>query len=130
MVMRKSQSDHDNMVVYAARFLMAKGFQNVQADLPGWSQPAKITWKNTGQGHIPDVTGDNDGQNLFEVETDDTINIDHTADQWRLFAAYADQHQAKFWVVVPQGSRPKTEARLRQLNLKASVWEVPLAVHA
>lgn len=130
MVRRKSQSDHDTMVEYVARFLIDKGYQNVKADLSGASRPDKIAWKVTGEGHIPDVTTGNPLRNLFEVETDDTIDIEHTADQWRLFATYAVQNEAKFWVVVPEGSGARANARLRELGLTALVWEVPVAAHA
>ncbi len=130
MVLRKSQSDHDKMVKYVAKFLASNNYRNVKADLPGWTCPQQITWKSTGQGHIPDVTADGKHFNLFEVETDDTINVSHTEDQWRLFAAYAQQHNAEFWVIVPLGSKTKAEQRLKALGIKASVWEVPVMEYA
>lgn len=112
------------MVAAAARHLVAKGFRDVKADVSGVPQPTKIVWSGTGRGHIPDVTGLGSEFNLFEVETADSINDEHTADQWGLFSAYAAQHGAVFWVVVPVGSENAAHQRLKDLSLTAKVWEL------
>jgi hypothetical protein len=112
------------MVTAAARHLVAKGFQEVKADLPGFQQPDKIVWSGSGRGHIPDVTGWGSEFNLFEVETADSINDQHTADQWKLFAAFAGQHGAVFWVVVPVGAAAAAGQRLKDLGISAKVWEL------
>ena len=67
MSKRKSQSDHDNMVLYGAKFLASEG-GNVKADVNGWPQPESI------QGHIPDITTTGI---IVEVETDDSIFDPH-----------------------------------------------------
>lgn len=121
---RRNQSEHDRMVLAAARHLVAKGFRDVKADVAGFTQPAKIGWSGTARGHIPDVTGWGSEFNVFEVETADSINQEHTADQWSLFAAYAGQHGAVFWVVVPFGSAAAASQRLKDLGLTAKVWEL------
>ena len=121
---RTSESQHDQMVRYAVSFLGNNGYRDIKADLHGFVQPVKITWKATGQGHIPDVTAGNGQLNLFEVETVDSINDQHTADQWKLFAAYANQHNAKFWVVVPNGLEAVAQSRVSQLGIQADIWEV------
>lgn len=124
MAKRRSQTDHDKMVKYVAKYLESNGFSDVKADISGYDQPAKITWSKTGNGHIPDVSGVGAKLNIFEVETDDSIDSDHTADQWTLFAAYAKQHNAIFYVVVPQGSKSIADKRLAELDISAEVWEV------
>ena len=124
MVKRKSQSDHDRIVRYVADFLVTKNYSAVRADIPGFDQPMRITWTNTGQGHIPDVTAQGQQFNLFEVETADSIDDPHTRDQWSLFATYAGGHNAVFWVVVPNGSGVAARRRLTQLGIAGKVWEV------
>lgn len=121
---RHNQSDHDRMVTTAARYLVAKGFRDVKADVPGFPQPEKIVWSGTGRGHIPDVTGWGSEFNLFEVETSDSINDQHTAGQWELFAVFAGQHSAVFWVVVPVGCAAAAQQRLKDLGISAKVWEL------
>ncbi|MBO8183121.1 MAG: hypothetical protein H0Z28_10075 [Archaeoglobus sp.] len=128
MTKRRSQSDHDKMVRYVVDYLKDKGFRNIKADISGFDKPNKIIWKTTGEGHIPDVTAENGSLHIFEVETEDSINDQHTEDQWELFAAYAKKYSAKFWVVVPQGSRDLAEKRLNQLGLIAKIWEVPKTI--
>ena len=121
---RRNQSEHDRIVKAVADHLVAKGFRDVRADLPGWPQPEKIVWKQNSRGHIPDVTGWGSEFNLFEVETADSISDQHTADQWTLFAAYAGQHSAVFWVVVPVGSEAAANQRLKELGSAAKVWGI------
>jgi hypothetical protein len=124
MAKRKSQSDHDNMVQYAANILVQKGFKNVKADISEWVQPGKITWKATGLGHIPDVTGDGNPAIIVEVETEDSIFDTHTEDQWNLFYNYAKQHSKEFWVLVPKRSETDTKTRLGQLGITAKIWAI------
>ena len=124
MAKRRSQSEHDRIVTYAANFLVEKGFRNVKADVLGYLTPTKITWTSTGKGHIPDVTGEDAEFNLFEVETADSIDEEHSEDQWKLFAAFAKQHNAVFWVVVPEGYTLAAQQRLKELKINAKIWEV------
>ena len=98
MLKRSSQSDHDYMVEAAANFLGENGYAAIKADIAGFDSPDKITWERTGKGHIPDITADGDSVHLFEVETDDSIDSQHTKDQWTLFAAYARQKNATFFL--------------------------------
>ena len=112
------------MIKDAVGYLVMKGYRNIKADLSGYTQPTKITWSATGKGHIPDVTAQNGNLLIFEVETADSISHTHTADQWKLFAAYADQHGAEFCVVVPNGFDSNARSRLNQLGIQAKVWEL------
>lgn len=124
MAKRRSQSQHDQMVKFVIDYLLSNNFSSVKADLSGFTKPAKITWESNGQGHIPDVTAEGKESNLFEIETEDSIFDDHTADQWSLFAAYSQQHGKQFWVVVPHGSVKSAQSRLTQLGIQAEVWTV------
>ena len=121
MVKRRSQLEHDEMVQTVAEHLESERFTEVKADLPDYDRPDKIVWKNTGSGHIPDVTADG---LLVEVETADSIDDAHTEDQWTLFGAHAEQHNKTFVVVVPRGSRSAAQRRLRELGITAKVWTV------
>jgi hypothetical protein len=123
-VKRISESEHNKIVKDAADYLNMKGYVDIKVDLTGYTQPTKITWTATGSGHIPDVTARNGHLYIFEVETDDSISHTHTEDQWKLFAAYANQHGAEFWVVVPGVSEVSARRRLNELNISAKVWGV------
>lgn len=117
MVKRQSQSDHDKMVEYVVNYLKEQGFWDIKADIPGYSKPEKVTWTSTGKGHIPDVTIGGPQFSLFEIETDDSINDTHTADQWKLFATHAQNNNAKFWIVVPTGLENTAEQRCEGLGI-------------
>jgi hypothetical protein len=124
MAKRVNQFNHDQMVKYTANYLVNNGYRDIKADLYGFAPPAKITWQQTGTGHIPDVTARNGQLNIFEVETDDSIFDQHTADQWKLFAAYAHQKGAKFWVVVPIHYEADAQSRISQLGIQADIWGI------
>ena len=123
MAKRKSQSDHDNMVKQVADFFIKEKYPNVKADLTGYTQPDVLKWKGETSGHIPDVTTEENKKFsiIIEVETDDSINDQHTADQWKLFAAYANRDKAKFMIVVPNGSENKAENRKSTLGVEGDV---------
>ena len=123
MAKRKSQSDHDSMVKGVADFFIKEKHSNVKADLTGYTQPDILKWKGKTSGHIPDVTTDENGSFniIVEVETDDSINDQHTADQWKLFAAYAKRDKARFLIVVPKGSENKAENRKSTLGLEGDI---------
>jgi len=124
MAKRKSQSEHDEIVKKVAEALIESGYKDVKADIDNYDTPAEIVWEKTNKGHIPDVRGKKDKEVIVEVETDDSINDDHTAGQWKLFSAYASQHDAEFMISVPEGSKEKAEKRLTELNISVSVLEV------
>jgi hypothetical protein len=107
------------MVKAVAVHLENEGYGNVMADVRGYDTPTKIVWKQSNSGHIPDATADGV---LVEVETADSIDDDHTADQWTLFGAYAAEHDQTFVVVVPAGSQVAANRRLRELDVSAEVW--------
>lgn len=118
---RRDEGAHNRMVAHVARWLNQNSYPDLRADVEGYSQPGKITWTKTGEGHIPDLTA---GDFVIEVETDDTISIDHTRSQCELFAAYAKQHGKRFVVVVPNGYKATMQSWLVAWGLAAEVWEV------
>ncbi|HWI40632.1 MAG TPA: hypothetical protein VNX25_04010 [Verrucomicrobiae bacterium] len=117
------------MIRRAADLLAANGYADIRADLPAMDRPASISWSSTGLSPVgeivPDVTGARNGlPAVFEVETGDSIFHRHTAEEWTLFSKYAEKTRARFTVVVPMGSRQAAERRLKDLRLKAEVWEL------
>lgn len=124
MTFRRNQVSHDSMVRKVADHLVQNGFSSVKADLPNWQQPETIVWTHTQQGHRPDVTGVQNGQTfIFEIETEDTIKIEHTSDQWKLFSAFTKTHNAHFYVVVPNGFAGVARQQLMILRLQANILE-------
>jgi len=122
---RKYKHNHDQMVRDVYNDLISNGFRNVKADLKGLAQPELIYWTSTENGHIPDLTASRNGtRHIFEIETSDSIFDQHTEDQWKLFAANAQQDGKTFFFVVPKGSENLAKSRLAQLDIQAEVWTV------
>lgn len=103
--------------------LVAAGFVSVTADLSGWETPTKIVWNETQEGHRPDARAWTSGREfIFEVETAETIAIEHTRQQCRLFAAYANPRGGKFILVVPDGDQVRAKAQLVRWGIAGEVW--------
>jgi hypothetical protein len=124
---RLNKSRHDAMLdrllVARRRLLMS----DLRADLPNWpNKPEKIVWKRTGDGHVPDLTSRYlNGQLLIEeVETIDTIGIDHTRQQCLLFSTFASEHGALFNLVVPFGDEWRARSQLNAWGIFAGVVSI------
>ncbi len=110
------------MVSYCANWLREKYYSDIKVDLTNYTEkPEPIIWVASQEGHIPDITTTS---MIFEVETADSINDEHTKDQWILFATHAANNNIEFWVVVPKGSAYVAQSRLNQLGITAKIWEV------
>ena len=107
--------EHDNMVKRVADHLRNQGHK-VSADILGYERPAQIG------AHIPDVSSvDSTGtRHIVEVETCETINIQHTADQWRTFG----HSGANFYIAVPRVCELSAKSRATQLGLNPIVWGI------
>lgn len=124
MAPRMNQREHDRIIKEVVEILKNRGYNDVRADLDGNERPKRIEWKSTGEGFLPDVSGHKDWFRIFEVETEDSIDDDHTESQWKLFAAYAKANDAMFYVVFPNGCVEKVKNRLEELQIEAYLWEM------
>jgi len=123
MAFRRSESAHQALIAVLAKFLVSQGYRNVKADLPGYDCPEEIRWRGTNIVHIPDASGWRDGKlHIFEVETEDTISIEHTKSQLELFNAFARQNNARLTVMVPRGVEEQARQQYRAWGLSATVW--------
>ena len=125
MAERRSQSDHDTLLSVLVEYLEKNGFTDIKADLPEFEQPRKVWWKGKEQeAHVPDATAidASDVWHIFEIETEDTVSIEHSESQWKLFSAYANNNNGKFVVIVPTGSKVEAESQIERLRISAEVW--------
>ena len=118
MSKRRDQSHHDSMVQAVVLSAENNGYKNIKADIKGYPPPEPIKLAGTNSGYIPDVTSSGARDRIFEVETSDSIYDEHTAEQWRLFYAYALQYNKQFVVVVPRGDQKKALARAKYLGIE------------
>jgi len=119
---RKNQTEHDNLVKTVANYLISQNFTDVKADIEGYLQPSKITWTATGEGHIPDVSAIiNNTQHIYEIETEETISIEHTKNQFVLFSEFAKGHKAVFHIVVPADCKNDAVAQANEWGITAEV---------
>jgi hypothetical protein len=119
---RKSQAEHDEMIIALTSHLRHNGHKNVRADIEGYIRPKAIPDGKAGNGLIPDVTSSCGKEFIFEIETADSIDEAHTENQWRSFAAYSAARNKNFIVVVPKGV--DKQARLRAETLGVAVKDI------
>ncbi len=122
--MSNSQDDHERMIRDVVNFLRERGYRDIRADLPEQERPEEIVWRKTGKGQIPDVTAVGATPIVVEVETKDSLEDPHLADQWKLFAEHAKQSRGEFFVVVPKGLMDAAWRNLKLLGLDGNVWEI------
>lgn len=118
---------HDELLQLLLQVVAASshGFEQIHADLEGWPQPARILWTHTRQGYVPDATAWawlGMSEYLFEVETAETLSLEHTRNQCELFSAYARVHGAEFVLVVPLGLQARAARQLASWGITAQVW--------
>jgi hypothetical protein len=123
MAQKLALSSHDRMVDSLANLLKMR-FEDIKANVPGFERPEKIIWKDSDKGHFPDITAHRFKNYIFEVETSDSIYDRHTADEWRLFASYAKEHNVTFCIVVPHGCSAVASRRLDELDIDAELFEL------
>jgi hypothetical protein len=113
------------MVKDVVSYIKKQGHTNICADIPDYNKPAEIYWKVTGDGHIPDITSTyNNVDYIFEIEVADTINIEHTLSQLRLFSANSAQHKKTFIVVVPKQNLGDMQTVVSTNAISANIWTV------
>ena len=125
MTKRKNQTDHDDVVLTTANYLVNKLYTDVKADVDDYETPTKIIWSKTNDGHVPDITAKyNAVEHIWEIETKDSISIAHTKSQWQLFSTFAVQHDAVFHIVVPEGCSEEAEEQAKEWDINAEFHEI------
>lgn len=118
---------HDDLLQLLMQVLEGPnhGFEQLRADLHGWVKPERILSPVTGAGYTPDATAWlwlGFTEYIFEVETADTLSLEHTRRQCQLFSRHAREHGAEFVLVVPLGLQARASRQLTAWGIKAQVW--------
>jgi len=120
---------HVRLVRAARAQYAASGYSRIFADLPGERPPRSVLLAGFAPSR-PDLTCRDSANRLVvvEAETCDTLDLEETVQQWRLFRAYADACGGEFHVVVPEECRDRAEEALARLGVRADrVVGFPLA---
>jgi hypothetical protein len=99
---------------------VVEGAGTVYADTDRGHTPPEVN------GRVPDLLYRNgDDVRVYEVETCDSIDHEHTEGQWTDFSEYAEDRGANFTVIVPTDCEEQAERRIDELGLpNADVWAV------
>lgn len=121
MIIRKNQKKHDYMIAHIAKALQKAGYINIKANLPSYTKPEKVLLKNIDTVHVPDITALKHNTNhIIEIETEDTLTDEHTAEQWILLSRFAAETKALFYVFVPAGCKRTATHRISTLGISGN----------
>jgi hypothetical protein len=86
--------------------------------LKGYNPPAKIVYKSSEEGYIPDfLIFFEDATYIYEIELDDN----YETDKWQLFSLYTTKNKGKFYLVVPDWMVVSVKATLKNKKINASI---------
>lgn len=97
-----SQSIHNKLIEMHVEEYKKLGYINIKADHIGYKNgvPKEVN------GHRPDISATFNGVRIIcEVETDESIEVEHTKEQWKAFSRSLKQ----FEVCVPAKSLSKAK---------------------
>lgn len=115
---RRSQYEHDKLIQEIAAKYEEMGYIGIQADIDGYRSPPILGFEFDLK-HRPDVyCKDLQGNPIVcEVETEDSIDDEHTVSQWTVLSGDAKKLGGQFHLVVPSGSESAAERRLKRLHI-------------
>lgn len=122
----ESQSKHDYMITSLVRYLIEQGYTDIKCSHLGhFDDPEEMVGRN-GTRYSSDVIAWKDGkQYVFEVETNETIDLDYTKEQFEAFYDYAKGHEAEFSVLVPKKCETAVKHVLDDLKMpEVKVWTI------
>lgn len=91
---KENQGKHDKGVAFWANQLINKGWSIVYSDLIDNTKPPQIG------NYIPDVFGKHGIQEvIIEVETSDSVDLDHTKLQLSVFQVWKNQSANRIFMV-------------------------------
>ncbi len=109
----QAQTLHDAMIRTLTKELVSQGY-NVSADIAGFPQPPRV-----GR-HIPDIYANKlNSQIIVEVETSETIGINHTKEQ---YTDFSNVRGTNFHVMVPESSLIRAQAYAKSWGITVDQW--------
>lgn len=130
MTLITGDSERDDLVRTLVGFLSLAGFIDIRANIEAYKRPARISWQENEEPHIPDATAQKDGRSfVFEVITQQSAESQSTQARSRLFAAAAKQLNGSFVIVVPKAAMSKVLMMLDRLRLDGEIWSAEGLAH-
>jgi hypothetical protein len=109
----EAQTLHDTMISTLATNLASQGYR-IYADITGFEQPPKV-----GR-HIPDIYAFKlNSRIIVEVETSETIGINHTKEQ---YTDFSNVRGTDFHVMVPERSLATAQAYAESWGITVDKW--------
>ena len=122
----KLKSPLDRTIKYVVEILAEKNNKKIRATIPGYDSPQRVIRKSTNESYIPEVTAFKNNQfRIFAVETKDSLEHGEPEGRWKLFAEFAKQNDALFYIVFSAGLVAIVKGRLKASNVEANLWQIP-----
>lgn len=104
-----------------ASLLTSAGYLDVRSRISGYPAPRE----HEGVIDMPDITAKSlhGHDDVFYVLTDTQLESSDLLRPWRTLLSGVG-NRVRVWLAVPEGSRPKVQARLVAMGVRASVIEI------
>ena len=120
------KSPRDRIIKYVVDILSEKKNEKIRATIPGYDSPQRVIRKSTNETYIPEVTAVKNNQfRIFAVETKETLEKREPEGRWKLFAEFAKQNDALFYIVFSAGQVAIVKNKLEEFNIEANLWQAP-----
>ncbi len=119
----ESQGRHYHMLTSLVKTLVQDGYTDIVSALGDFTDPAHMPGRD-GKLYVSDAIAWKEGiEHIFEVETDETIELDFTREQFLAFYDHARKAAGVFNIIVPKKSEPVVREVLERWAMpEAKVW--------
>lgn len=97
--------------------LQAQGFENINADMPGYETPKTFLKKGAGSNMVPDISAVKNGiKHYFDI----SLKLDKPSilkSKWLLLDTYSRLNAAVFKIITTKGHFKFTDQLLEDINL-------------
>lgn len=121
--MPDNTSDHLELTQKVAQRLDAGGYSIVKAQSDGYDEPPELA-EADGINYAPDVMAQGMYQLIFVVATEDDLQHPATQEKCKELSRWADEHDARFYLAVPEGLENDGSKQLRSLDIDGAVVEI------
>ena len=121
-----TKSPNDRMVKYVVDILAEKNNKKIRAIISGYESPQRVVRKSTNESYIPEVTAVKNNQfRIFAIENKESLEQGEPETRWKLFAEFAKQNNALFYIVFSVGQVEIIKGKLEESRIEANLWQVP-----
>lgn len=109
---------------FIEKVIVAKGYQNVRANVEGFETPSKLSRPNQEGAFIPDATATMHGRKSYFELVQKTDDLQEVITKWKLMSNLATFKEGKLFLIVPHGNLAFANRILDNYSIQAEVVKI------